>query len=72
MGKNKLPSRADGPWLMWTDAFRLPPSPGKRKNLYLSVLCASVVSIYSGRQFINPTDLTERLPYAIVFMKTCT
>ena len=25
------------------DAFRLPPSPGKRKNLYLSALCASVV-----------------------------
>ena len=25
------------------DAFRLPPSPGKRKNIHLSALCASVV-----------------------------
>jgi ribosomal protein L20 len=31
-----------------------------------------VVRIYSARQFINIADLTERLQYVIVFMKTYT
>ena len=47
MGKNNLSLREKvmvfAPAGSGTDGFRLPPSPGKRKKLYLCVLCVSAV-----------------------------
>ena len=55
-----------------TDDFRLPPSPGKRKKLtHLGVLCDSVVNIFYPIIAI-PADVSEDVPYVIIFMKART
>ena len=65
MAKNCLPLRAKWSLLPYgAEAFRLPPSSGKRKNHNLSVLCVSAVStLLPGGAY-----LAEHVSYVIVFM----